>query len=88
MKDVWRRFLNAWLGKLFGGIQIKRKNRQIQLCETLSFGDRRFIALVVVEGQKYLVGGAGNSISLLTSLPQTASETFAPEFTRGIKIFK
>jgi len=88
VKEAWGRFLTKWIAKLLGSLQVKRKERKIQLCETLSFGDRRFIALVMVEGQKFLVGGAGNSISLLTSLPQAVADVAAQDFTRGIKIFK
>jgi len=41
----------------------------MRLCETLSLGDRRFLAVVLVEQQKYLVGGAPNSVALLAKLP-------------------
>jgi len=50
-------------------IQCKRKERAMQLCETLSLGDRRFLALVKVGQQKFLVGAAGGSVSLLTQIP-------------------
>lgn len=49
-------------------IRCKRKDRAMQLCETLSLGDRRFLALVRVGEQKFLVGTAGNSISMLAQL--------------------
>lgn len=44
-----------------------RKNK-MRLCETLSLGDKRFLAVVRVEQQKFLVGGAGNSVALLAEL--------------------
>ncbi len=44
----------------------------MRLCETLSLGDRRFLAVVLVEQQKYLVGGAPNSVALLAKLPSQA----------------
>lgn len=50
------------------GIRCKRKDRAMQLCETLSLGDRRFLALVRVGEQKFLVGAAGSSISMLAQL--------------------
>jgi flagellar biogenesis protein FliO len=46
-----------------------RGERKMRLCETLSLGERRFLALVVVERQKFLVGGSGSSIALLARLP-------------------
>lgn len=53
-------------------VSLKRRENQMRLCETLSLGDRRFLALVLVEQQKYLVGGAPNSVALLAKLPSLA----------------
>ncbi len=53
-------------------ISLKRRENQLRLCETLSLGDRRFLAVVLVEQQKYLVGGAPNSVALLAKLSAPA----------------
>lgn len=53
------------------GIRFKRKEKFMRLCETLPLGDRRYLALVAVGRQRFLVGAAGNSISLLAHLPST-----------------
>ena len=53
-------------------ISVNRRENHMRLCETLSLGDRRFLAVVLVEQQKYLVGGAPNSVALLAKLPSTA----------------
>jgi len=53
-------------------VSLKRRENQMRLCETLSLGDRRFLAVVLVEQQKYLVGGAPNSVALLAKLPSQA----------------
>jgi flagellar biogenesis protein FliO len=45
-----------------------RVPRQLCLRETLPLGDRRFVALVEFEQQKFLIGGAGNSVAMLASL--------------------
>jgi flagellar biogenesis protein FliO len=50
-------------------VSVTRRKKNIQLCETLSLGDKRFLAVVLVEQQKFLVGGAGNSVALLAKLP-------------------
>lgn len=59
------------------GVRVKRKERSMRLCETLSLGDRRFLAVVLVEQQKFLVGAAGNSVALLARLssPPTPQES-------------
>ena len=46
----------------------QRHKNKMRLCETLSLGDKRFLAVVRVEQQKFLVGGAGNSVALLAEL--------------------
>lgn len=53
----------------------------MQICETLPLGDRRFLLLVKVEGQKFLVGAAGSSISLLAPIPsaQHQKPSLSPE---------
>ncbi len=70
---------DSLLGKILAGaaqmmrfgqqIRAGRRDRKMRLCETLSLGERRFLALVLVEQQKFLVGGAGSSIALLARLP-------------------
>src|SRR5690606_36374522 len=47
----------------------RRREKRLRLCETLSLGEKRFLAVVQVERQQFLVGGAGSSIALLTELP-------------------
>ncbi len=63
------------------GISVQRRQRQLRLLETLSLGDRRFLAVVMVEQEKFLVGGGVNSVSFLTRLSQPLSDRYelAPE---------
>jgi flagellar biogenesis protein FliO len=42
------------------------------LCETVSFGEKRFAAVVEFEDRRFLIGGASNSVSLLAELPQAS----------------
>lgn len=61
------------LGRLAGtakNIHRRRTERSMRLCETLSLGDRRTLALVCVEREKLLVGAAGSSITLLARFPE------------------
>jgi len=53
-------------------ISVQRRKNNMQLCETLSLGEKRFLAVVLVEQQKFLVGGAGNSVALLAKLSPAA----------------
>ena len=42
--------------------------RRLRLSETLSLGEKRFLAVVQFQHQEFLVGGTGSSIALLARL--------------------
>jgi flagellar biogenesis protein FliO len=46
----------------------KHLPQRLRLGETLSLGERRFVAVVEFERQKFLIGGNGNAVSLLANL--------------------
>jgi flagellar biogenesis protein FliO len=45
-----------------------RKVRRLRVCETLSLGERRFLAIIEFDREEFLVGGSGNSLALLARL--------------------
>jgi flagellar biogenesis protein FliO len=57
-----------WLAAL-GRSWRSSPSRQLRLRETLALGERRFIAVVEFERQKFLIAGTGNSVAMLTALP-------------------
>ena len=74
------------LGSFFGWLREKRRtqisSRRLRVCETLSLGEKRFIALVQVDGKNFLVGGAPTNVSLLAQLEgsQPFSESLKRQF--------
>jgi hypothetical protein len=42
--------------------------KRLRLSEVVSLGDKRFVALVSVEGREFLIGGAPSGLSLLAQL--------------------
>jgi flagellar biogenesis protein FliO len=42
--------------------------RRLQLVETVSLGEKRFVAVIHVDGARLLIGGSSSSVSLLTEL--------------------
>ena len=54
-------------------------SRQLRLRETLALGERRFLAVVEFERQKFLIAGTGNSVAMLTALPMEWSAKNSPE---------
>lgn len=67
----WR----AWLDR--------RSVRKLRLCETLALGEKRFVAVVQFEQMRYLLGGTGASITLLSQLSDTPVEESSAENLDG-----
>ena len=72
--------LLQWIKKGFFAIQVKRCEKKLHLLESLALGEKRFVAVIQVEQQKFLIGGAVNSVTLLASLqtPATGPAARAP----------
>lgn len=49
-------------------VLIHKREKKLRLCETVSLGERRIVAVVQYEDQQFLVGCAGSSIDLLATL--------------------
>ena len=47
----------------------RRRQRSLRLCETLSLGNRGFLAVIRFREEQFLVGGTNSSIALLARLP-------------------
>jgi hypothetical protein len=54
----------GWLHSKYATTAAKR----LRLSEVVSLGDKRFVALVNVEGREFLIGGAPSGLSLLAQL--------------------
>jgi flagellar biogenesis protein FliO len=65
------------LARIAGAIRklvtVQRAQKQLRVCETVSLGDKRFVAVIQIEQERFLIGGATNSVSLLTRLAESAS---------------
>jgi flagellar biogenesis protein FliO len=57
---LWERLLRL------GG----RAPRRLRLCESLPLGDRRFVAVVEFDRERFLVGGTQSSLVLLSRLEE------------------
>ncbi|MGH9573448.1 MAG: flagellar biosynthetic protein FliO [Candidatus Acidiferrales bacterium] len=45
-----------------------KKRRELSICETLSLGNRNFVAVIGYQDQRFLIAGTANSISLLSDV--------------------
>jgi flagellar biogenesis protein FliO len=69
--------LTACAARLQQGFKRRRSERRLRLSETLSLGEKRFLAVVQFQHQEFLVGGTGSSIALLAKLdaPQVTPDS-------------
>lgn len=51
----------------------QRRNRKLRVCESAQLGDKKFVALIQADGQRFLIGGTSTSVSLLATLPSRKS---------------
>ncbi|HLH08472.1 MAG TPA: flagellar biosynthetic protein FliO [Terriglobales bacterium] len=70
---------SAWVRQILTALfRARSRNRQLRLAETLSLGDKRFVALLECSDRRFLIGGTSQSIRLLTEIrgPNRASHLF------------
>jgi len=78
-----RRSTLSWLAR---ALQWTRKHmgyrparKRLRVCETVSLGEKRFVAVIEVDGEQFLVGGAASSVATLARLEPS------PQFAEVLK---
>ena len=54
--------------RLFASWRKREQARQLRLCETVSLGEKRFVALIEVGPQRFLIGGTPQALTVLGKL--------------------
>ena len=68
---TWKAFTSAitrartWTQDRLKSQQTKKR---LRVCETVSLGEKRFVAVIQVDGERFLVGGSSSSVSTLAQL--------------------
>jgi hypothetical protein len=57
-----------------------RGKKRLRVCESVSLGEKRFVAVIQVDGEQFLVGGSASSVSTLAHLER--SREFSEVFER------
>ncbi len=64
-------------------VSVHPAKKRLRVCESVSLGEKRFVAVIQVDGQQFLVGGSSTSISTLAQLEP--SRDFASVLQRSQK---
>jgi Flagellar biosynthesis protein, FliO len=79
----WNGFLQVLTGAwnwLWRRLKTQQAKKRLRVCETVSLGEKRFIAVVQVDGEQFLVGGSSSSVSTLAHLERPSE--FSTMFKR------
>ena len=77
MKDILAAVTR--LQRLLGPVRLQaRRPRRLRMIESVPLGEKRFAAILQVDGQQFLVGGGSGSVSLLAQLGAPAEHTEHP----------
>jgi hypothetical protein len=49
----------------------RQSRKRLRVCESVSLGEKRFVAVIEVDGEQFLVGGAASSVATLARLEPT-----------------
>jgi flagellar biogenesis protein FliO len=60
--------------------------KRLRVSETVSLGEKRFVAIVSVEGREFLIGGGASGLSLLAHLGSASGP--ADELQREFGVMK
>jgi hypothetical protein len=69
------------LMRLFSWLQkraVLRATKQLRVSETISLGEKRFVAILQVENRKFLIGGGASNVALLTQLDAQSESANTP----------
>jgi hypothetical protein len=57
--------------------------KRMRVVETVTLGEKRFAAVLQVDGMQFLIGGGAGTVALLTTLPQIVPQTAAASEAGG-----
>ena len=61
-------------------VTVKQARKNLKVCENVSLGEKRFVAVIQVDEERFLIGGSSGSVSLLTRLQE--EKTFSSDLDR------
>lgn len=75
LRRAWK-----WVTRQSAGILSRGAVRRLRVAETVSLGEKRFVSILHVDGEQFLVGGSSANVVLLAKLDPNAQSTEAESF--------
>jgi len=70
-----------WLTRHSQGVLARGASRRLKVAETVSLGEKRFVSILQVDGEQFLVGGSASNIVLLAKLDRSGAGAFENVFS-------
>ena len=67
----------GWISRQRGLHLLQPRARRLQVHETVQLGEKRFVSILRVDGEQFLIGGSPTGISLLAALNPDQPGSFA-----------
>jgi hypothetical protein len=77
LKAIVNTFTSGW-NLMRKQVKFRPAKKRLRICETISLGEKRFVALVEVDGEQFLLGGASGSVTPIARLETPKSAPGAP----------
>jgi hypothetical protein len=75
--------LRAW--SWLHGKYVNAPSKRLRVAEVVSFGEKRFVALVTLEGREFLIGGGASGVSLMTPVESMLERADAIRSSSSVK---
>jgi flagellar biogenesis protein FliO len=75
LAGIWSAFL-----RMLRRVTVKQARKNLKVCENVSLGEKRFVAVIQIDDERFLIGGSSSSVSLLTRLQE--GKSFAANLER------
>jgi hypothetical protein len=73
-----------WLARNSRHVLTRGAPRRLRVAETVSLGEKRFISILHVDGEQFLLGGSPSNIVLLAKLEGKPEDTRAATFENAL----
>jgi flagellar biogenesis protein FliO len=60
-----------WIRRHTRRVMSRQSSRRLRLVESIMFGEKRFVSILEVDGEQFLLGGTASAVTLLAKLEST-----------------
>jgi Flagellar biosynthesis protein, FliO len=74
-----------WMVRQRQRVLTARTSRRLRVVESVSLGEKRFVSILNVDGEQFLIGGSTSNIALLAKLDGEQTTSFEKALARSVR---